>query len=192
MVRILLIIILILSGCKVNVILAPKGSVPKRTDLEKDGYGGYFTLVADGNYITGELIGTRNDSIVVLSDMISKVHRDEITYGQVIVHNPNNYLAGGLIPMFPNLILMTIGGYGGSPVVLGLILSAFNAAAWQTALDTENLKFNYFEWKESPVEVLKYSRFPGGIPKQVNLDDLQPRPIPHKQKVEDTPKSPIQ
>lgn len=178
--RKLLILLLILSGCQTNVIMAPKGSVPKRTELEKDGYGGYFTLVADGNYITGELIGVRNDSIVVLSNVLSKVPIDQITYGQVIVHNPNNYLAGGLLPMFPNLILMTIGGYGGSPIAFGLFLSAINTAGMATASGTENLKVNYFEWKESPSEVLKYSRFPGGIPNQVNLEDLQPRTIPLK------------
>lgn len=178
--RILLTLTLILSGCKANIVMAPKGSVPKRTELEKDGYGGYFTLVADGNYITGELIGVRNDSIVVLSNMISKVPIDQITYGQVIVHNPNNYLAGGFLPMFPNLILMTIGGYGGSPIAFGLFLSAINAAGLAVASGTENLKVNYYEWKESQVEVLKYSRFPGGIPNQVNLEDLLPRPVPVK------------
>lgn len=161
--------------------MAPQGTVPKRSQLDRDGFGGYITLMADGYYHTGELIGVRNDTIVVLGDKsISKITLDQITYGQIIVHSPNNYVAAGVLPMIPNVVLMTIGGYGGGPAAFGILLSAINAGGLAAASGTENLKFNYFDWSTAKTEVLKYSRFPGGIPAQVSLDNLNPRPIVQK------------
>jgi hypothetical protein len=174
-------LIILLSACKSNLIMAPQGTVPKRSQLDRDGFGGYITLMADGYYHTGELIGVRNDTIVVLGDKsLSKISMEQITYGQVIVHSPNSYVAAGVLPMIPNIALFTISGYGGSPAGLGILLSAINAGGLAAASGTENLKYNYFDWSTAKAEVLKYSRFPGGIPAQVRLDDLQPRPLAQK------------
>ncbi|WP_296705732.1 hypothetical protein [Algoriphagus sp.] len=177
--RITAILLMVLNSCTSNIILAPEGAVPKRTDLERDLYGGYITIIADGKTLTGELIGVRNDSIVVLVDnqAFSKPLA-QVTYGKIIAHAPNSYVAGGLLPMIPNAIMMTIGGYGGTPILMGLFLSAINAGGMTAAMATENQKFNYFEWEKEKEELLKYSRFPGGIPEKVELGSLMGRPFP--------------
>lgn len=177
--RITAIFLMVLNSCTSNLILAPEGTVPKRTDLERDFYGGYITVIAGGETLTGELIGVRNDSIVVVVDnqAFSKPLA-QVTYGKLIAHAPNSYVAGGLLPMIPNAILMTVGGYGGAPIITGLFFSAINAVGMGAAGATENQKFNYFEWDKEREELLKYSRFPGGIPETVELGRLKARPLP--------------
>jgi hypothetical protein len=176
--RITAILLMVLNSCTSNFILAPEGAVPKRTDLDRDLYGGYITVIADGETLTGELIGVRNDSIVVVVDnqAFSKPLA-QVTYGKLIAHAPNSYVAGGLLPMIPNAIMMTIGGYGGGPILMGLFFSAINAGGMVAAGATENQKFNYFEWDKEKEELLKYSRFPGGIPEKVELRRLKGRPL---------------
>jgi hypothetical protein len=176
--RISAILLMVLNSCTSNLILAPEGAVPKRTYLDRDLYGGYITVIADGETLTGELIGVRNDSIVVVVDnqAFSKPLA-QVTYGKLIAHAPNSYVAGGLLPMIPNAIMMTIGGYGGGPILMGLFFSAINAGGMVAAGATENQKFNYFEWDKEKEELLKYSRFPGGIPEKVELGRLKGRPL---------------
>lgn len=177
--RISAILLMVLNSCASNLIFAPEGAVPKRADLDRDLYGGYITVIADGETLKGELIGVRNDSIVVLVDnqAFSKPLA-QITYGRVIAHAPNSYLAGGLLPMIPNALMMTIGGYNGAPVMIGLIFSSINAGGMGAAMATENLKFNFFDWEKEKKELLKYSRFPGGIPEEVELGKLMGRSSP--------------
>lgn len=177
--KIILFLLLSLGSCKSNVIMAPKDSVAVRSQLDRDGFGGYITLMSKGEYIQGELIGVRNDSVVVLTESsVVSSSVDQITYGQLIAHHPNNYVGLGIIPMVPNAIMMTIGGYGGGPVILGLLFSGINALGIGAAMGTENLKSNFFDWSDEKAEVLKYSRFPGGIPDQVVLGELRSRPKP--------------
>ncbi|WP_296618247.1 hypothetical protein [Marivirga sp.] len=177
--RLTAILLMVLNSCNSNLILAPDGAVPKRTDLDRDLYGGYITVIADGETLTGELIGVRNDSIVVLVDnqAFSKPLA-QVTYGKIIAHAPNSYVAGGLLPMIPNAIMMTIGGYGGGPIVVGLLFSGINVGGMGAARATEDQKFNYFEWEKEKEELLKYSRFPAGIPEKVELGRLMGRPLP--------------
>ncbi|QYH39459.1 hypothetical protein GYM62_11940 [Algoriphagus sp. NBT04N3] len=179
--KLTLLVGLVLSSCASNLVLAPDGNVPKRLDLPSDPYGGYITIIASGETISGELIGVRNDSLVVLysNQAISKP-LDQVTYGQLIAHDPNSYLAGALIPMIPNALLLTIGGYGASPLVTALVFSGINLGGMGIASATENRKINYFEWEKEKEQLLKYARFPGGIPEKVNLGSLTNRPIPAK------------
>ncbi|MFC3417578.1 hypothetical protein [Algoriphagus hitonicola] len=177
--QLLLIGIFALSGCASNLVQAPKGSVPNRSNLDRDGYGGYVTLVADGNYILGELIGNRNDTVMVLGEHgLTRVPMDQITFGQLIAHDPNDYLGVGLLSVIPNALMMTVGGYGGGPIAYGLVFSVINLFGMSTAMGTEDLKFNDFDWSKEKDELLKYSRFPGGIPEPVDLDKLSTRPMP--------------
>lgn len=162
--------------CKSNTVVSPQGMVPKRNGLPDDAYGGYITLQTKQNTgYAGELIGTRNDSLVILSNNLFYIHKTEILNGRIIIYEPNHYRQG-LLFAIPNLFLLgLIGNYGFAPVVTSLLFTGLNLGALGIAKTTEELKYNYIDWTGDGSEVLKYARFPQGIPAQLNLKLLSIR-----------------
>ena len=167
-----------LAGCKTNVVLAPAGTLPKRSAFTYDAYGGYITIQTTDNFsCSGELIGLRNDSIIVLADSVFSIGSKKISKARIIVYSPNKYGAGFLLAL-PNLFMLGAGCDDcSSPAGLAVFLTAIDAIGISIAMGTENKKVNYYDWSEGWNVVRKYSRFPYGIPQNVNLSELKSRPI---------------
>ncbi|MDN3670166.1 hypothetical protein QWY93_12605 [Echinicola jeungdonensis] len=161
--------------------LAPKGTVPIRSDLPYDAYGSFIRInTADNLSYSGELIGIRNDSIFIMGPPLVGLKREEITDARVIVHSPNQYGWSSLL-IIPNLIMMVVGSTceecdSSVAILSGLILSGYNIIGTSFATGTENKKINYFDWEEGQNRVIKFSRFPYEIPPHIQLSKLEPRP----------------
>ncbi len=171
------VLMICLTGCASSVHLAPPGYVPKRADLLSDVYGSYITLRTTNGQYSGELIGMRNDSVVVLGPAyFNEILRSEILDGRLIVHQPNSY-AGGFVTMIPNVLLLTISGYGSDPAQLSLILTLVDILGMLPAKGAESGIKNYFDLVEGWTKVMQYARFPAGIPAEVNISTLSKRPF---------------
>lgn len=167
-----------LVGCKTNIVLAPSGTVPKRNALPYDAFGGYITIqTLDNLNYSGELIGMRNDSLIVLAESLIYVNSKNISKARIIVFAPNKY-GGGYLLAIPNIgLLGLMGEYGGATAVFAVFLTAIDAIGISIAMGTENKKVNYYDWSEGWNEVMKYSRFPYGIPQSINDSELRRRII---------------
>ncbi len=167
-----------LVGCKTNIVLAPVGTVPKRSAFTHDAYGGYITILTADNFsCSGELIGLRNDSIIVLADSVISIGSKNISKARIIVYSPNKYGASWLLAL-PNLFMLGAGCDDcGSPTGLAVFLTAIDAIGISIAMGTENKKINYYDWSEGWNEVMKYSRFPYGVPQNINISELKRRII---------------
>jgi hypothetical protein len=168
----------LLGGCERNLVLAPKGMVPNRHALPYDPFGSYITIqTSDSIRYSGELIGMRNDSVILLGESVSRINSKSIFKARVIVHGPNQYGAGFLF-MVPSLFLFGLDGgeYGDGPAVMALLFTIYDAVGLSLAVGTETKKVNYYDWSESPDGVMKYSRFPYGVPQSIKLSELQRRP----------------
>lgn len=175
---IILTVLTLFFGCKpARVVQAPAGTVPRRSQLPQDVYGGYITVTTrDSMNFSGELIGMRNDSLVVLADTVIKMPREAVLSARVIVHLPNDYRTGGYILMgLSSLVMFQAGGYGEGPIAMGISGILYNGIGLASAQNTENLKINYYDWAEGWENVILYSRFPKGIPVTLNLSELTGR-----------------
>ncbi len=154
--------------------------VPRRSKFEFDAYGSYITVtIAQGKVIAGELIGIRDDSVVVLNEMVFKIPIKGIVQAQLITHNPNDYAWG-----YASIVL-TIAN-GGFMIFTGP-LWLFSTAAAVTAETKKRFKTypatlpkgskgQLMSPEEAWSEMMKFSRFPMGIPRQVDLSSLTKRP----------------
>ena len=158
---------------------APNNAVPRRSAFEYDAFGGYMTLTRkDGTEASGELIGIRNDSVVLLTGACARIVRNEITKAIIITHNPNEYAWGYLS------LLATISN-GGFLIITGPLWIISTTAA----VSNENRVWKEYPAKKKPQsrqesvspeeawkEVVKFSRFPAGIPSALDLTTLRGRP----------------
>jgi hypothetical protein len=167
-----------LFGCVTHAGLSPGDVVPKRNALPHDAYGGYITVqTSDSSRYSGELIGMRNDSIIVLAQMASSILLKNVSNARIIVHSPNQYGFWMLLGL-PNLLMLTAQCDDcGSPAPLALFLTVIDAVGVSFAAATEKKKIPYFDWTEGWMEVMKYSRFPSGIPQHIKLSELKGREI---------------
>ncbi|MBD3629470.1 hypothetical protein [Cyclobacterium sp.] len=163
-----------LAACKINSVPVPNGMEVDRISLSSHPYGSYISgMDTNNNYFAGELIGFRNDTMVVLSQTLRLITKTEVSHARVIIYKPKNYNAGFLM-LAPNLVMMAAGiPYGGSALVIGVLFSAVDVAGIMSAKSWEKSGFNYVDWSENPNKLLLYSRFPAGIPSQIDLTALQ-------------------
>jgi hypothetical protein len=168
-----------LASCAPAAVLAPKGTVPKRAQLEQDVFGSYITLkTIDSISYTGELIGVRNDSIVILSESAIGIPRKNISTARVIIHNPNDYRGAAAGLSVPGVLNFAhVGEFGAAPAALAISVILNNAIGLAAAQSTENKKINYMDWEEGWEKLVLYSRFPMGIPISIHLVDLKGRII---------------
>ncbi len=168
-----------LFGCgSPKYVVTPEGTVPKRNQLEEDVFGGYIMVkTKDSLDISGELIGMRNDSVFIFSDSISVVHRERISKARVIVHMPNNYKGAGLALMgLSSLVIVHSGSqFGTLPAAVAIGGILYNGIGLASAVGTEEKKINYYDWSEGWEKVIRYSRFPYGIPSTIELSELKVR-----------------
>ncbi|MBL7849129.1 MAG: hypothetical protein JNL40_16800 [Cyclobacteriaceae bacterium] len=154
--------------------------VPKRSNFEFDAYGSYIKVtLTEGKVIAGELIGIRDDSVVVLNEMAFTIPIKGVVQAQLITHNPNDYAWGYAS------ILLTIAN-GGFAIFTGPLWLFSTAAAVTTetqkrfrtypAIQPKGSKSQLMSPEEAWNEMMKFSRFPMGIPRQVELSSLTKRP----------------
>lgn len=163
-------------SCAPALPIAPSGYVPSREVLVQDPYGSYFSFyTAEKNY-EGELLGMRNDSVFVLGKTMARVFSGDIKDGQLIIYSPSKFLFG-LIMMIPNAsLLIHVGSYGSAPAALALSLSLVDFIGMLPAKAMEREITNYRKWRDGWSAVMRYSRFPGGIPADLNVAQLSRRP----------------
>ena len=174
----LIILAFCLMECKSNIAVSPEGMLSNRSGWPYDAYGGYITIQTHQSAgYSGELIGIRKDSLVILSNNLIFIHKTEVLNGRIIIYAPNSYKKGWLFAI-PNLLLLGLmGNYGISPLVISLIFTGLNVGAMGIAISTEELKYNYIDWSGDGDEVIKYARFPKGIPEELNLKLLSTREL---------------
>lgn len=172
--KICFVLVIFLAGCKINSVPVPDGMEVDRISLSSHPYGSYISgMDTNNNNFAGELIGVRNDTMVVLSHTLHLISKTTVSNARVIIYKPKNYNAGYLM-LVPNLIMMAAGTpYGGSALVLGFLFSAGDVAGIVSAKSWEKSGFNYIDWSEDPNKLLLYSRFPAGIPAKIDLKTLQ-------------------
>ncbi|MBS1978909.1 MAG: hypothetical protein JST46_16165 [Bacteroidetes bacterium] len=167
---------LFLLGCAPALPIAPSGYVPSRNNLLRDPYGAYFSFWTEEKSFEGELLGMRNDSVFVLGRTLARVYSGDIKDGQLIIYSPNK-LSGGLVMMLPNAALLVhVGSYGSAPAALALSLSVIDFIGTLPAMALEKEITNYRKWGDGWTAVMRYSRFPGGIPNDMQVTQLTRRP----------------
>ncbi len=165
-----------------HTIRAPQNTVPRRIDFDQDPFGGYIKITSkDSTRYEGELIGSRNDSVMVLKSKSISLAKSDIVRAMVIMYNPGQYGFGYL-------------GILATPLINGYFLG-ITAPLWiisTTSAVAEEDTPNYKSFPAKPVmvkkapptliseseawkELLKYSRFPGGVPDNIRLTDLKGR-----------------
>ena len=174
-----MVIVVMHSGCTFKTVPVLKGTVPMRSQVLYDAFGGQITIETNDKVMyTGELIGIRNDSVVVLGQNLTLVEVDNIAKATVVTYEPHN-LRPGFILMIPSLLLFVhTSDYGEGALILGSILAGITAATVGAAVATEGNSKNYRELAEGWDEIIKYSRFPAGIPRGIALATLEARTLP--------------
>jgi hypothetical protein len=172
------VLVLCFIGCTSSKHLsAPKDSVPKRVKLDQSTSGGYVTVFSHSEVkYEGELVGVRNDSMVILGAGIRSIALEDIKNGTLVIFVPQDYIKTYLYMSLPTaLLLVHVPMYGIAliPIILGLAVNYVGAAP---ALAIEAEIQNFVVWEEDPTQFLYFARFPGGIPAGLNLKDLEEGP----------------
>ena len=160
-----------LIGC--TAVKAPVGSVPKRTDLSIDAYGGWMEvqLLSTNTSRSGEFIAISNDTIYLMpSEKVVKYAVSDISTARIIYFNTetdsyNNWTRIVSVSTLTNglFLIFTL------PLALSTGISTTNAEADRV---------NYVDYPATSIDELKkYARFPQGMPREVTLDMLKPRAI---------------
>ncbi|MBT0812500.1 hypothetical protein KIH41_14525 [Litoribacter ruber] len=172
---ILLILLLLgFTNCSNKFNKAPKNSVPMRTKIDKSPYGGYTVIYdRDNQVFYGELIGSRNDTLVIINSQLHLLPMENIASGKVIYFQPYNFINIWLYSSIPTLLpLVHIAEYGGAPLLFTLVASGFNMLGALPAMGIENEFKNYHTFEDDRLSFMKFSRFPAGIPPQLDLNQL--------------------
>ena len=154
-----------------NTVKAPLASVPKRNSLATDTYGGWIELrlVSAKDSVSGEFIATGYDSLYIMEDArVQGYAISDIRYARVVFFKNMSgaYTAWtvlGSLLTFSNgyFMIFTL------PVTIIIGLSTTFA---------ESKRINFLDYPFNSLEDLsKYSRFPQGMPQEINIADLKPR-----------------
>ena len=163
---------LILSSCATNH--APRGWLPDRKDVAKEIYGGWLYVewkgsLAEEEVTQGEFIGITDEACLLLDhSVLIRIPKDHISYASLKIHTDDRgafftwTLLGALGSIsngFYLVFTMTSWIIGGSIITSneansGLFVEEFPDTGW---------------WRI----VTRYSRFPQGIPKEVDLSKLK-------------------
>jgi hypothetical protein len=165
----ILLICLVYVSC--NSIRAPRGTVPRRIDIPHDAFGGWIGMQhSDSGLVQGELIAVGEDSIYVLADRQARAFpKAKIRTARLIIFRTTE---GGYAAwtFFGSLFTLTNGYF------LAVSLPATLIAGIATT-STEAQRINYIDFPVNKWEELgKFSRFPQGLPQDLDLSQLRARP----------------
>lgn len=175
-----LLALFLLSGCASSY--APIGWLPEADKVEQDPYGAWVSvepvitnpkLLPQYTYISGELIGIDSSNIYLLHDSLVVVPMDSIKKAitEVADNDKEHFVGWGVL--------------GSASTISHGILLIFTLPMWiiTSSVITSNESYsNRYEEKIPTREywksMIKYSRFPQGIPPGLDLQKLKPR-VPH-------------
>ncbi len=175
-----IIVSLTLFSCVQNAIPVRNDVVPLRNQFDHDAFGGYFEGSSkEGLFISGELIGEKSDSIVVVEEKGFIIfHKSDIKDAKVVFFETIPYKGAWLLIAPPIIMGFGVGSYYyPSSLPLGLIMAAINSSAVGATIGAEKSKFNYLRYSGSWEPLLVYARFPSGIPSGLPLASLSPRSV---------------
>lgn len=157
-------------SCK--TVVAPKGSVPSRKVLDQEAYGGWVTLtLLDSQKVSGELIALTTHAVVLMNTSANLYQKDSIVGARLVIFNNQS---GSLAT------LTALGSF--STISHGLFLP-ITLPMWLisgiTTSRKEARRINYVDLtKDRNWEILvPFARFPQGLPPNVDLRSLLPRPV---------------
>jgi hypothetical protein len=169
-IKFLIVIICLVSG-SCNSVRAPHGTVPLRTQLTDDAFGGWIGMEhRDSGLIQGELIAVSEDSVFVLQGKEAKgFAKARIGAARLIIFRTAE---GGYAAwtFFGSLFTLT-NGYFLAVSLPATLISGIATTA------TEAQRINYMDFPVNGwTELAKFSRFPQGLPREIDLSELKPRP----------------
>lgn len=181
-----LIILLILSGCTTYQIPVNYYPSPRQAGKNLAGSWMFVQTGADSagsarHKFAGEFLGTRADSVFVLgTDTLHGIAIDQVRSAKLVIFKKQTGKIAGITALF--LLTPVIGamvlsqaGYmilGAYPLLVGIIQMIIEQAGAKSEL-------NYPD-KNKMEELIKFARFPGGIPVAVKLGELKLLEVPVK------------
>ena len=171
-------ILIIASGCSSDMYM--NKLVPgSKSRAKKSPYGAYIELTTNKNRLyQGEYLALTNDSLyIMLASQLVAFHKDEISNFNIVLSRKRTklYLSMSVSAMVPSLIgaffnpdwSTEFGILGLATVGTGLL-----GALIESAREVHVLQYPYdfSDWQET----IKYSRFPAGLPPDLDLKDLNP------------------
>lgn len=162
-----------LCGC--STVKAPQRSVPRREAIAADAFGGWLSvsLKTTRSSIQGEFIAISSDSVFIMPDKkVQVLPKADIDRARIIFFN-NESDAYSLWAFLSSVATISNGYY----LVLTLPINIITGISTASA---EAKRINYYDYPSLTWEELnKYARFPQGIPEQVDINEIKPRPISH-------------
>jgi hypothetical protein len=161
--------LLLFGSC--TTVKAPQGSVPRRTELPAEAFGGWISVVHDNKTYEGELIAISDDSVVLLNQngniFLSK---DGIINARLIMYNTDygRFAKWTVLGSFSSL---SNGFFLIGTLPLWIIVGSSISSG-------EANRVNYiFYTGKGWEEINKFARFPQGLPSDFKIETLRPRPM---------------
>jgi len=171
------VILLLLNSCAPSY--APTNWLPNTDQIQKESFGGWLTLsivdsISNTDFqIEGELISTDSEYVYVLSDsVINVVSKLYVTNSILEIDDKNTDAYAGLA-VLGTLSTISNGYYliFSAPM---WIIGGSAAAGGESRRDRYVKEFpSYTYWDE----IQNFSRFPQGLPPNLNLDELRPKKL---------------
>jgi hypothetical protein len=161
---------LLLNSC--GTVKAPHGSVPKRNALMTDAFGGWIELrlISPENFIAGEFIAIRDDSLYILTGgEIQKYAIPNVSSARVVLFKTESD-SYGIWTFFGSLLTLSNGGFAVITLPSTLISGISTTVVEAKRINFLDYPSNNFD------ELKKFARFPQGMPEGINTTDLIPRP----------------
>ncbi len=171
--------LLLLSSCVTTY--APEGQLPRAEDIPVDAYGAWGTLTvkvspalsnSDQNIIMGELIAVDDTSVFILNDILLDQVLKKNIEKSIVELDRKHYEYGvhtclGTVSTISHGILLVVT----APlwILIGIPISAGETNRDRYVADTPDEGY----WQS----VKNFSRFPQGLPKEINKYLLKPRTI---------------
>ncbi len=151
--------IVISFSCR--TVKAPPGAVPKRPGLETDSYGGWMII----NPNDGELIAIDENTIYLLPNdgKILKIDKSEVIYARLIFYNTHSSEFGAWTAI------------GSIFTISHGLFALFSLPMWLISgiviTSSEAHRVNYLDYPNTRWDIInRYSRFPQGIPPDLDFD----------------------
>ncbi len=165
-----IIVCLLVLGAGCTAVRAPSGTVPKRKAITTDAFGSWIRLINYDRYVLqGELISATGESLLVLTQNGPReVSKEDIASARLIIYDTNT----------SEYVLWTMLGSVSTLSNGAFLIVTFPAwlLAGITTSSGESNRDNYLDYPGVSLdELIKYSRFPQGLPAGIDLSSLRPR-----------------
>jgi hypothetical protein len=166
--NLIIMLLLLIGSC--TTVKAPQGSVPRRTDLPADAFGGWITVVHENTSYEGELIAIPDDSLILLNNNgCISLSKDGIINARLIIYNTDY----GRFARWT--VLGSIGSLSNGFFLIGTLplwIIVGSSISSGEAKRTNYIVYTGKGWEE----INKFARFPQGLPSDFKIEALHPRP----------------